>query len=399
MLTTTKHVPGEADPTGRGRAGAPPASKRKSPLWAKLLIGFGVAVLAVSLGAYATVNLVLHKIDTSVDQEQLLPTAAAVAPEGRTIDGAMNILLLGTDERPGLPGIRSDSIIILHVNKNHDGLYLLSIPRDTLATIPPYPKTNYKGGRGKINSAFEYGSRNGVGRSGGFELLATTVSNLTGIRFNGAAIINFAGFTSIVEALGGVYMCVDEETMSWDHDTNGKEWFKPAKRMVYHVGCQDLLPWQALDYVRQREFLRDGDYGRQRHQQQFIKAVAKAAISKGMTNPTKLGKLLEAAGQALTVDLQGIDLKDWVFTIKGLPIDNMVMLRTNGGNFAKVACPDGLDCEQLTAESLKMFEAAKNDTLEGFVKSHPTWIAGDKTIQAPVTASESASPSPTGTRG
>jgi LCP family protein required for cell wall assembly len=359
----------------------------KSPLWAKLLIAFGAVILVISLGAFATMSLVLRKIDSSIPQTDLLPPDAAVAVDGHAIEGAMNILLLGTDERPGLGGNRADSIIILHVTANHDGVYLLSIPRDTLATIPAYAKTNYKGGREKINAAFEYGSRNGVGRAGGFELLASTVSNLTGIKFNGAAIVNFAGFTSIVEALGGVRMCVDEETKSWDHDTNGNEWFAPNKRMVYHVGCQDLLPWQALDYVRQREFLPDSDYGRQRHQQQFIKAVAKASLSKGLTDPTKLGTLLDAAGQALTVDLHGVALKDWVFTFKGLPIDKMVMLRTNGGNFVNLQCPDGSSCQQLNAESLKMFEAAKNDTLDGFVTTHPTWIAGDNTIQAPATAS------------
>jgi polyisoprenyl-teichoic acid--peptidoglycan teichoic acid transferase len=385
MLTATNCQSGDqADPAIEDPE-APAKRRRRPPLWAKLLIGFGIVILVISLGAFVTYNLALDKIDRTFHQNDLLPPEAAAPVDGHTIDGALNILLLGTDERPGLPGNRADSIIILHVNADHDGVYLLSIPRDTLASIPAYPKTNFPGGKSKINGAFEFGSRNGAGRIGGFELLATTVSNLTGIKFNGAAIINFGGFTSIVEVLGGVDMYVDQETMSFDHDTNGDEWHYPNKRMVYHVGYQHLAPWQALDYVRQREFLKNGDYDRQRHQQQFIKAVANQAISKGLTDPTKLGRLLDAAGEALTVDRHGIDLKDWIFTFKNLPVNDMTMLRTNGGDYASLDCPDGSSCQVLTPESLRMFEAAKNDTLTDFVKAHPTWIAGDDAIQASAT--------------
>ena len=145
--------------------------------------------------------------------------------------------------------------------------------------------------------------------------------------------------------------------------------------MVYEVGCRHLLPWQALNYVRQRKSLDDGDYGRQRHQQQFIKAVAKAALSQGLTDPRKLDKVLTAAGKALTVDYQNGSLAEWVFLAKGLPLENMIMLEANGGKYASVDCPDGSSCQQLTPDSLKMYQAVKNDTLPAFIQAHPDWIA------------------------
>src|SRR5262249_18490346 len=103
-----------------------------------------------------------------------------------------------------------------------------------------YPRTGYTGGRDKINAAFAYGFQPGGGRAGGFELLALTVKQLTGISFDGGAIVNFAGFQSLVTALGGVDLCVDEKVVSIH------------TRQVYQPGCQHMAAWQALDYVRQR---------------------------------------------------------------------------------------------------------------------------------------------------
>ena len=87
--------------------------------------------------------------------------------------------------------------------------------------------------------------------------------------------------------------------------------------MVYQPGCRHLEAWQALDYVRQRDMLAngDGDYGRQRHQQQFIKALLKEGVSKGMSNPLTLNTFLEKVSKAFIFDgggvsLTGLDLRD-----------------------------------------------------------------------------------------
>src|SRR6185437_14787740 len=122
-------------------------------------------------------------------------------------------------------------------------------------------------------------------------------------------IVNFAGFQSMVAALGGVDMCVDEKTISvhvgsdahgnfhapYEITASGVYPIRGITPQVYEPGCQHLAAWQALDYVRQRELIPDGDYGRQRHQQQFLQAVLKEATGAGvLTSPVKLDRVLRS---------------------------------------------------------------------------------------------------------
>jgi LCP family protein required for cell wall assembly len=351
----------------------PEKPTRKGPLWAKLLLAVGAVVLVISVVFLLGTKVLLGHVTGAINQSPMLGDAGVHG--GAALEGALNVLMIGTDEREGLTGSRADTIIVLHINAAHDGAYLLSIPRDTLVTIPAFPKSRFGGASDKINSAYDVGSMNGAGREGGFELLATTVSQVTGLHFNAGAIVNFDGFEAVVNALGGVDMCIDERTISYDHDVNGNELRGGAQPAVYEKGCQHLLPWQALDFVRERHSVQGGDYGRQRHQQQFLKAVAKAALSQGLADPIKLDKVLTATGKALTVDPGGATLTDWIFTLKGLGADRMTLLNTNGGTYASLPCPDGTSCQQLTADSQQMFAAAKSDTLPAFVQQHPTWVA------------------------
>nr|WP_240943143.1 LCP family protein [Planosporangium thailandense] len=313
---------------------------------------------------------------------------------GTSINGPLTILLVGIDERPGegVEGSRSDSIVIAHIDASHNGAYLVSIPRDSRVQIPPFPKSHYPGGIDKINSAFFFGSQNGGGRAGGFELLALTIKRLTGITFNAGAIVNFQGFQDVTRALGGVHMCVDETVTSihigWD--ANGKETapyrmtpdlqlikIPGVRPQVYKPGCQDLSAWQALDYVRQRELISDGDYGRQRHQQQFIKALAKKTLSAGVvTNPAKLDSVLRAAGEALTVDNGNFKLTDWLFTLKDINPSNVTMIKTNAGTFHSETI-NGQSFETLDPTSLQLLQSVRDDRLSDFVAQHPDWVNTD----------------------
>jgi len=365
-------------PRNAGKSGKSRTKKVKSPLWAKTMVFFGVLIMIVSGGALMAAQVVLGEVSSSVDQQSMLGDSAAVpAKKGQALQGALNMLLIGVDERTvqdDPEGTRADTIIVFHINAAHDKAYLLSVPRDTLADIPAFPKTNFGGRKEKINAAFQHGSDNGGGRTGGFELLAKAVSKITGISFNAGAIVNFAGFQSVVEALGGVNMCVDQKVTSIHRDVNGNELPSGVPAMTYQPGCQHLSPWQALDFVRQRH-MAGGDYDRQRHQQQFLKAVAKDAMSQGMTDISKLNKVMSAAGRTMTFDPGAASLTDWIFLLKGIGTDGMQMLRTNGGTYASLKCPDGSSCQILTPTSLQMFAAAKADKVDEFIADHPTWIA------------------------
>jgi LCP family protein required for cell wall assembly len=384
-------------------------------LWAKLLLIFGIVLLVLSVGTIVTEKLLVAAASSGLKNGDLLGGAGnqQAAHHGVEINGPLNILLIGIDERPNQPASdpsRSDSVILLHVPAAHDRAYLISIPRDSYVAIPPDDAVHYKGGHDRINAAYATGSSHGQGREGGARLLAATIKQLTGTGFDGAAIINFGGFQQVVAALGGVTMCVDEETISvhigWDR--NGKRAvpydqssgrpvrIKGVTPQVYHVGCQPFNDWQALDYVRQRELLPDSDYGRQRHQQQFLKAILKQALSRGvLSDPGKVRGLIDAAGQALTLDLEGVGIDDWLYSLRRITPDNLVTIRTNAGQFAPMK-QDGQDYERVMPEVAALLRSTATDTVGQFLDAHPDWLVDPK---APVSTGPSASVGPSATGG
>ncbi len=378
--------------------------KRKSPLWAKVSIAFGSLLVMASGGTLAGGQLLLSHYSKEITHDGGLGTAAAA---GQSIDGPINLLLVGIDERANDPvaGARADSIIIAHVPADHSSVYLTSIPRDTRVRIPAHKSTRYNGGEDKINAAFQFGYQNGGGRDGGLELLAETVSGLAGgLKFNGAAIVNFDGFQGLVKAIGGVYMCVDEKTTSihvgWNTKT-GKEGvpyvinsdgtpnhLKPNMRaQVYEVGCRNFKAWEALDYVRQRDLLanKDADYGRQRHQQQFIKAMMKKTMSTGvLTNPAKVNAVLKSVGQAVSFYNNNVSLADWIFTLKGITPNEMFTLKVNNGQFHSETI-GGISYETLDDQSMQLLQAISTDQVFTFVKQHPEIVSNDASQPVPTT--------------
>jgi polyisoprenyl-teichoic acid--peptidoglycan teichoic acid transferase len=272
-----------------------------------------------------------------------------------------------------------------------------ALPRDTRVAIPASPTTRYPGGADKLTAAFEFGYQNGGGRPGGFELLAKTIKNMSGISFNGGAIVNFDGFQALVKALGGVDMCIDEKVTSIHIGQDRHGHFATPYRLdaglnphpvpgvtpqVYQPGCQHLQAWQALDYVRQRELVPDGDYGRQRHQQQFIKAVVKETTSKGViTDPAKLDTVIRSAGKLLTFDGGGISIEDWIFALKGVNGGGITMIKTNGGQFNPTTI-NGQAFETLNPTSLQLLQSVRDDNVAAFVAAHPDWVAGDGSASA-----------------
>jgi LCP family protein required for cell wall assembly len=363
---------------------APKSTKRRKPLGSILSIFLGVLMMVASAGIYLTVHEVIVTANS-------VPTADLIGGStpagGQSIKGVINLLMIGVDTRPGNTiGSRSDSIIIVHIPADHRSAYLVSIPRDTVVPIPGHGST-------KINAAFEFGSANGGGYGGGARLLVKTLQQNWGLTFNGAAIVNFDGFTSIVKALGGVTMYVDEKTTSL-HDgfktVNGKRvsaapyvtynsgltWHKVpgVTPVIYTVGTHHLTPAQALDYVRIRDFLPNGDYDRERHQQQFIKAVMQEAVSQGISNPLKISSFLDSIKSAFVWDGHGISTSDWIFTLKGISPSNLLTIKTNNGTYnTKVV--GGQDEEVLDPTSVELLRDVKNDTLATFIQEHPTWVS------------------------
>ena len=370
------------EPSGARR----PMSKkpRIAPLWTKLSIILGSVVMVISGTVIVGPKLAVAWATKDIPRIDALPDPP------KTIDGPINILLLGMDERTGREAegaIRADSIIIAHIPATHDKVFLISLPRDAQVAIPAFPETNFAGmSAAKINAAFAMGATsNGApdgspeGRGRGAKLTAMTVSQLVpaGIDFNAVAILNYDGFLSILKVLDGVDMCVDEEVWSIHYDRNGKKVYPDLPDGVgkyYKVGCYHMQDWEALDYARQRH-LPDGDYGRQRHQQQLIKAIIKKMTTMGVL--TDLGKLLDlqkAAGELLTLSLGPVPAEEWIYTLRLLGSDDLVMIKTNGGKFNSA----GNGNEQLSEDSLSLLQSLSGDTVMDFLAQHPDWVAADQ---------------------
>jgi LCP family protein required for cell wall assembly len=361
-------------------------ARPKDPRQYRVMVIIG-AVLMVLSGVVVVGDKVFSSIaNGSVRQEDLLPQQMKEA--GKNIAGPVNILMLGMDERQHSTDlIHTDSIIIAHITAAHDKVYLVSLPRDTIVNVPAYPASGFRGGTLKLTESFAVGNQNSkgqgddtpAGRKRGVGLLVQTVDTfIPGVTFNAVAMINFVGFQKMVEAMGGVDMCIDERVESVHYARSGRymgEDIYPGPGYVYNPGCRHLQPWEALDYVRQRENLPHGDYDRQRHQQQFIMAVFKQFASAGtLTDIAKFSALKDALGQLFTLDLNGTDITDWIFSFKSLRPDDVTLVQTNGGNYVSENV-DGKSYQKLSSDSLQLMQALKGDQIAGFLSLHPDWIA------------------------
>ncbi|MGA3526908.1 LCP family protein [Melissospora conviva] len=370
-----------------GPPGPPAGGKRKKskggkdPMWARLLLIFGAVLMVVSGASIVGAKTVINQATKDIKTGSLVGDAGKSSAEGGDdLKGPIDLLLLGVDVRADWDAsdVRADTIIVLHIPATHDAAYLISIPRDTKADIPGH-------GTDKINSAFHFGAQNGGGWEGGAQLMAKTIKGLTGVSFDGAAIINFGGFRSIVNALDGIKVCVKQPITSAHMMrvegegvmalAKARESGKPYQPVSYKKGCQKMNGWQALDFSRQRKGMENSDYGRQQNQQQVIKAIAKKATESGVvSNPMKVQALLKAAGESLVLDTGNIAIEDFVYGLRGVGGGEMTMLRTNGGNFNG----DGITFEFLDETTMGMFQAIKSDTLAEYVYNNPSVLSDRK---------------------
>jgi LCP family protein required for cell wall assembly len=331
--------------------------RMRSPLWTKLVIFLGVVLMLVSLGLLGSEQFLAARYSAALHRDTLL------APNARhdggahptSLAGPLNYLLIGSDARASNPGMgaRSDTIIIVHIPATLDRAYMISIPRDLRVQIPP--DGTFPGTVGKINSSFQYGGQG----NGGVRLLSQTLTQLTGITFDGAAVINFSGFDTVVKDLGGVTLCVDVRVKSI-HTGH-----------VFNPGCQYLTAKEALDYLRQRETLPHGDFDRQRHQQQFLQAIFSEMFASGTTrNPLKLDQIVRAVGSSMTVDLNGVPLDQLVYTLRNVQPSSLVGVRVPSytqtiGGVSYVLQTPGAD---------GLFDAVTADTLDRWVLADPQWV-------------------------
>ncbi|MEU7586230.1 LCP family protein [Micromonospora sp. NPDC049230] len=371
-----------------GKRGRKSSVWRGVPRWARICTVFGTVLVVLSGAVLVGAEVLMARYEGAVGKADLFGDQAAGAqPKKSDIKGPLNILLVGIDPRTATAAPLADSIMVLHVPESMDRAYLFSLPRDLYVPIPAFKKANFAGETTKINAAMSFGSQMPGGNpdaARGFELLATTVQNVTGIkRFDAGAIINFTGFQKIVDAMGGVDMYIEREVKSEHKQPDGKP--RPGKtygegyvgpQAVYKKGNQHLSGWQALDYVRQRypkNGVPDSDYGRQRHQQQFVKAMVGQAFSADVVaNPIKLDKVLRAAGQSLIFNGRGSSVVDFGLALKDLRPNTIQMIKLAGGELTNSR---GVYLgEQFQPGVADFFTALHNEQLDPFLLEHPDFV-------------------------
>ncbi|WP_134322469.1 LCP family protein [Cumulibacter soli] len=325
--------PGAYPPGGSPTGGDDvPPRKRKRRGWK--IFGSVVLVLVVAIAGF-----VIY-LDTSLNREDILADY-----DGRPADTpGVTWLLVGSDSREDLTdeqkdelatgdaeGKRTDTIMLLHIPDSDAPPSLISLPRDTLTDIPDY-------GQQKLNAAFAFG---------GGSLLAQSVEGLTGLRIDRYAEIGFGGFAGIVDAVGGVEMCLDEPMND------------PLAGLDLEAGCQTLNGSQALGYVRTRASA-NADLDRVQRQREFLSALLSEAASFGtLINPfTSVPLALEVADTLIVDD----DVHLWHLASMGLAMGSGDLVTTTVPVAATPTLPEvGSVVQWDDAAATAMFDAIRAD--------------------------------------
>jgi LCP family protein required for cell wall assembly len=238
---------------------------------------------------------------------------------------------------------RTDTLMMVHLLSGGRGAYVVSIPRDSWVPIPGY-------GMGKVNWAYAFG---------GQTLAIRTVEQLTHVRIDHVAVIDWAGFKDLTNALGGV--TIDIPVTTFDPD-NGVPWTQ---------GVHHLNGAQALLYVRDRYGLANGDFGREDRQQIFLRAVfAKLRTEASVGNALHMAGLADDLSKAVSVDntLTNGDIEHLLLSIRSL----------NGGNILFTTAPYTGTGQAGTQSIVKLnfsldtgfWYAFEHDTLPAFMLAH-----------------------------
>ncbi|NYF55953.1 LCP family protein [Micromonospora purpureochromogenes] len=339
--------PGPGGPGGPGRRGP-------RPRWGRIGLVAGVVVLVLALLGGLGAWVYTDNLDKDLARTDPFSEITGGRP-AKAVDGALNILLVGSDSRdPDAPvdkqsQWRADTIIVMHIPADHKSAYLVSIPRDLYVPIPESAGAECDSGRrAKINAAFAFG---------GLPLAVRTVECFSDVRIDHVMAIDFGGFKEVTDALGGVDLKVERSITSIH---------KPYRKFT--KGTMHMDGATALDWIRQRKQFPDGDFARMRHQQEFLRALMDKAASTGtLANPKKLNAFLQSVTDAVTVD-NGFSLVDMGVQFRNLRGENLTFITSpNTGS-------DTINGESVVvsdrAKALAMYKAMSADTMAAWVAAN-----------------------------
>jgi LCP family protein required for cell wall assembly len=262
----------------------------------RALTALGTAVTLLLLVGAAGALATYLKLDSNIASEDVAsllgkdrPRAIAEGPRRPE-----NILLIGSDTREGansrygstIAGARSDTTILAHLAADRKSAVLASIPRDSIVDIPECQRAD-----GTVVAATTARFNDAYSR-GGAACTIRTVEALTQIRIDHHVVVDFNGFKHMVDALGGVEICLPKRVDD------------PKSNLHLDAGRQEVNGRVALAYVRTRYRLGDGsDLSRIDRQQAFLSSMVRKVSSTGLLlRPDRLVRFLDAATRSITTD-------------------------------------------------------------------------------------------------
>ena len=265
---------------------------------------------------------------------------------GTPASGPLNVLLAGVDQRSGLTrhqelalhvgndvSSNSDTMMLIHVSGDRSRVTVISIPRDSWVNIPGH-------GFNKINAAYGLG---------GPKLVVQTVEANTGLTINDFVQVNFLGFVKVIDALGGVNICLPfavDDPYSGLHLAKGR----------HHVSGIT-----ALEYARDRHSFATSDLARIQDQQHLLSSMLTEAISSGtLANPVKLDRFLHAALAAIKVD-QGLNVAALADQMRGVSPSDVRFMTVPLSNYNYQTPSGELAVLWDAKESQALFNELKND--------------------------------------
>lgn len=323
--------------------------RKKKKVWRKILVALLVIVILGVLG----VGLYLWNVGRTFDNnankltdEQIFGTER---PDDQKEDGGTNILLLGSDEPMDQVdvndsrGLRSDTIMVMHIPESGSDVQVMSIPRDSWVDIEGH-------GKAKINSALS---------TGGLPLAVSTISDFIGTELDHVAIIDFEGFKALTDSLGGVTVNSEQS-----FEKNG---------YTFDKGENVLDGDEALTFVRERKSFQDGDFQRARNQQAFIRGLTNEIISADtLSNPKKIQNMVKDFSPYMYVD-SGLDaqyISATAFAMRDVRPGDIEFFTSPTAGVGTSS--DGQSIVNVDEEELKKVQDAyKNDTLDEYVKNAP----------------------------
>lgn len=299
--------------------------KRRRRRIALCLVGaVALITLAIVGGSITWFVMKVHETNSRIDAatKQALSDSPATTLVQAKSTGTMDILLVGSDARPGstiIVGARSDVQILLHVDYDNNRLSILSIPRDTYVNIPGH-------GQNRMNAAYAYG---------GAALTIKTIKNYTGVNITKYVEIGFQAFTQVVDSLGGVYVDVDRKY-------NGD----PAGSVKVDAGFQRLTGYSALMYSRYR-YDGNGDFGRMARQQLILSSVREQIMKWNL--PLKLPGLVNTLMNNITTNLSASDIFGLGYWLEKLDSSRITQIVLEGST----AMTDGMSVVMIDQDTLK----------------------------------------------